>query len=57
MIDKEYVCEDCDAEFDVDYDFVATPEFCPFCGSKLTYDDKDLDDEDWEEDESDQRGC
>ena len=55
MMDKEYVCEECDAEFNVEYDFVSTPEFCPFCGNKLIYDDH-LVDEDWEDDGTD-RGC
>jgi DNA-directed RNA polymerase subunit RPC12/RpoP len=54
-MDKEFVCEECDAEFNVEYDFVATPDFCPFCGSKLVYDDRDID-EDWEDDGTD-RGC
>jgi DNA-directed RNA polymerase subunit RPC12/RpoP len=54
-MDKEYTCEECDAEFNVEYDFIATPEFCPFCGNKLSYDDG-LVDEDWEDDGTD-RGC
>jgi len=56
MDEKEFVCEDCDADFNLDYDFVGTPEFCPFCGSKLEYDDKNLDDSDWDDDSTD-RGC
>lgn len=56
MKDKEYKCYDCEAEFDVTHDEIIPPEFCPFCGEKLTYDDKDLD-EWFEEDESNPRGC
>jgi rRNA maturation endonuclease Nob1 len=57
MIDqKEFVCDDCDAEFSLDYEFVGTVEFCPFCGSKLEYDDKNLDDSEWDDDDTD-RGC
>lgn len=54
-MDKEYMCDDCDAEFNIEYDFVAVAEFCPFCGSKLRYDDMDIE-EDWEDDET-ERGC
>ena len=33
-------CQECEAEFEVVHDTVSEPEFCPFCGSKLRYDDK-----------------
>lgn len=57
MKEREYTCEECDAEFDVDYDFVAEPEFCPFCSNKLVYDDH-LDDQEWDDDdEYKDRGC
>jgi len=49
-MDKEYTCEECDAEFNVEHDFIASVEFCPFCGNKMQYDDSDLD-EDWDETE------
>ena len=46
---REFACNECDAEFDLDYDFVCTPDFCPFCGNKLEYDDLNVD---WEDDSS-----
>lgn len=57
MSDREFVCEECDAEFTVEYDFISTPEFCPFCGNKLSLDDSNIDDEDWYDDGTEQRGC
>jgi hypothetical protein len=52
MSDREFTCEDCDAEFDIEYDFAASiPEFCPFCATKLSYDDVDLDI--WDDEDSD----
>ena len=38
-------CQECEAEFSVEHDEIGEPEFCPFCGSKLTYDDEDLEDD------------
>jgi len=55
MTDKEFTCQDCEAEFTIEHDGIDTVMFCPFCASRLRYDDKDLD-EDWEDDEED-RGC
>ena len=44
-------CQECEAEFDVVHDSISEPDFCPFCGSKLIYDDNSLDDEeDWYDD-------
>lgn len=53
---EDIACQECEAEFKVVSDSNITPEFCPFCGEKLTYDDKDLD-EWFEEDEMNPRGC
>lgn len=46
-------CQDCEAEFTIEHDELDEPEFCPFCGSKLVYDD-DTSDE-WEA--QDDEGC
>ena len=54
-MNKEYICQECDAEFSIEHEGIDTPMFCPFCSTRLSYDDKDLD-EDWENDGSD-RGC
>jgi len=44
-------CQECEAEFDIVHDSVSEPEFCPFCGNKLRYDDKDIEEEDtWYDD-------
>ena len=52
MTDKEIVCSECEAEFQIIHDAITDPEFCPFCGSKLR--DIDDDDRDWyDEDEED----
>ena len=48
-----FTCEECETEFEVYHDSANEPEFCPFCGSKLTYDDEDLDEDFWDEDEED----
>jgi hypothetical protein len=54
LTDKEILCTNCEAEFQVVYDGVDSPEFCPFCGDKMRYDDSDLDEsldlDNWEED-------
>lgn len=42
-------CQECEAEFEVIHDSIVQPDFCPFCGSKLEYDDEDLFGEDDEE--------
>lgn len=42
-------CQDCEAEFTIEHDELDEPEFCPFCGSKLVYDDKDYEDFDEED--------
>jgi uncharacterized paraquat-inducible protein A len=39
-------CQECEAEFEIVHDSVSEPEFCPFCAAKLTYDDKDIEEED-----------
>lgn len=31
----EFICQECEAEFTVEYDGIDTPGFCPFCGEKL----------------------
>lgn len=49
MSDKEITCSECEAEFQVIHDNITDPEFCPFCGSKLRYDD----DGDWYDDDDD----
>jgi len=56
MRNKEIVCEECEAEFEVLHDQETQPEFCPFCGDKLKY---ELDDESWDDetDEENNSGC
>jgi rRNA maturation endonuclease Nob1 len=49
MSDKEITCSECEAEFQVIHDNITDPEFCPFCGSKLRYED----DGDWYDDDDD----
>jgi rRNA maturation endonuclease Nob1 len=53
MSDKEIVCSDCEAEFQVIHDAITEPEFCPFCGSKLRYEDDD-EDRQWYDDDDEQ---
>ncbi len=43
MYEKEITCDKCDNEFILSYD-IGEPEFCPFCGSKISYEDEDLED-------------
>jgi predicted RNA-binding Zn-ribbon protein involved in translation (DUF1610 family) len=51
LSDKEIVCTNCEAEFQVVHDEVDSPEYCPFCGDKMRYEtDNDLKDLDDEED-------
>jgi DNA-directed RNA polymerase subunit RPC12/RpoP len=38
-------CQECEAEFEIVHDSVSEPEFCPFCSTKLVYDDKDIDED------------
>jgi rRNA maturation endonuclease Nob1 len=55
-VNKEITCELCESEFEITTQDNLPAEFCPFCGEKLTYDDKDLDE--WlNEDDSSDRGC
>jgi DNA-directed RNA polymerase subunit RPC12/RpoP len=54
---NEFECSDCGVEFEIVHETDETPEFCPFCGSKLEYDDKELDNSEWEDDEFKDRGC
>jgi len=55
-VKNEITCNECEIEFAVVSDSDMPAEFCPFCGEKLSYDDKDLDE--WlEEDEMNPRGC
>ena len=58
MTDKEFTCQDCEAEFTIEHDGIDTVMFCPFCASRLSYDDKDLE-EGWEDEEEgdNDRGC
>ena len=44
-------CHECEAEFEVIHDSVSEPEFCPFCGFKLQYDDEDLEEDEEEQDD------
>ena len=50
MRDREFLCTECEAEFEIVHDESSPPEFCPFCGDKLSFED-DFEDEEWEEDE------
>lgn len=51
MTDKEIVCSECEAEFQIIHDAITDPEFCPFCGSKL----RDIDDDrEWYDDGDDE---
>lgn len=47
---NQFTCQACDVEYEIDTDSEATALFCPFCGSKLEYDDEDLFEDDDEED-------
>jgi predicted RNA-binding Zn-ribbon protein involved in translation (DUF1610 family) len=50
LSDKEIVCTNCEAEFQVVHDEVDSPEYCPFCGDKMRYEnDNDLEDLDEED--------
>lgn len=54
---QEFECSECDAEFEILHQMDSVPEFCPFCGSKLEYDDKNLKDDDWDDEDYKDRGC
>ena len=43
----EFECQECGAEFNVQHEEINDPEYCPFCGEKLSYDEEV--DEDWDE--------
>ncbi len=49
---KEITCLECEAEFQVVHDEVGEPEFCPFCGEKMRYEDSNLDEDDWLDDDT-----
>jgi rubrerythrin len=49
MRNREFVCDECETEFEVLHDKETAPEFCPFCGDKLTYEEEI--EEEWEEEE------
>lgn len=44
----QYNCSECEAKFSIEHDEIDQPEFCPFCGFKLRYDDEHLEEE-WED--------
>ena len=54
-MNEDIICQECEAEFKVIGYNNINPEFCPYCGEKLSYDDKNV--EDWYDDETDMRGC
>ena len=54
MNDTEFICSECEAEFTIEYDGIDTVMFCPFCASRLRYDDENNLDADWNEEEA---GC
>jgi rRNA maturation endonuclease Nob1 len=59
-MEQMITCEECEEEFEIVCDTIVQPEFCPFCGSKLAYDDLDLweslsDDETDEDDDLDDK--
>tara|TARA_R100000988_G_C3981504_1_gene157243 strand:+ start:505 stop:717 length:213 start_codon:yes stop_codon:yes gene_type:complete len=47
----EIQCQECKAEFEMKYLETETgePEYCPFCGADLLYDDLDEEEDDKEE--------
>jgi DNA-directed RNA polymerase subunit RPC12/RpoP len=49
------ICQECEAEYEITHDNINEPDFCPFCSSKIRYDDKI--DEDWDDEEYTDRGC
>lgn len=55
-MNNDITCSECESEFKVVSEDNIPAEFCPFCGEKLVFDDKDLD-EWFEEDEMNSRGC
>lgn len=40
----EFVCEECEASYDIVHDEESTPNYCPFCGWNMML-DTDLDDD------------
>ena len=58
MTDIKFLCQDCEAEFTIEHDGIDTVMFCPFCASRLNYDDTGID-EDWDDEEENDRdrGC
>lgn len=53
MITRQFICEECEEEFDVTWDDSHHVRFCPFCGELLDEDDED-DDDDWDDDDEDE---
>lgn len=49
---NDFYCSDCEIEFQVIHDHLSEPEYCPFCSTKLKY--EDLEDEEWNDGED---GC
>lgn len=55
-MEYDYICDDCEAEFNVQSDLKDTATHCPFCGGvvkDVREDVEDYDDEDWDDQDRD----
>lgn len=47
-MDKDFFCEECEAEFQVQGDSLDGPSYCPYCGTLLAFEKAD-EEEDWDD--------
>lgn len=45
---NEFVCQACEAEYDIIYEIDNDPIYCPFCGELNLPNEEDEEEEDWE---------
>jgi len=49
---NDFLCEQCDSEYQILHREKDNPSFCPFCGWQKIEEDEDIDDErDWDYDD------
>lgn len=56
MTKENIICDDCGADFIIEYDTSEDLQYCPFCGGDLfmMVDDEEDDNDEYEEDEIDE---
>lgn len=49
-MEKQFLCEQCDAEYEILHREPEKPSFCPFCGWQVLVDEEsDNNDHDWDD--------